>query len=118
MHELKVGPHNLGVLLPLHHLLEMVDAVHVLLLAGARHQPGSNFVRPLLTIEYMLKHDNERRAFAYPTVWAQTQMAKYCAVRKHTRLGRRPRRSLSASPSLQRQVGRPGWMEPAWHWRT
>lgn len=46
MHELKVGPHNLGVLLPLHQLLEMVDAVHVLLLAGApgTSAPATSFV--------------------------------------------------------------------------
>jgi hypothetical protein len=35
MDELKGGAHHIGILLPLHHLLEMIDAVHIQLLAGA-----------------------------------------------------------------------------------
>lgn len=114
MDELREGPHNLGVLLPLHHLLEMVDAVHVLLLGGApaaaRLQLRSSF-EAVLTIEYMLKDDTERRAFAYLTAWAQTQMAKYRAVKKHTRLGAKAEEIDERIAVLQRQLGHPGWME-------
>jgi hypothetical protein len=112
--ELKGGAHHLGILLPLHHLLEMIDAVHIQLIAGApapaRLQLRSAF-EAVLTIEYILKDDTERRAFAYLTAWAQTQMAKYRAVKKHIHLGAKAEEIDERIAVLQGQVGHPGWME-------
>ena len=111
---LKGGEHNLGILLPLHHLLAMVDAVHVQLLAGApapaRLQLRSSF-ESVLTIEYILKHDAERRAFAYLTAWAQSQITKLRAVKRHTRLGAKASEIDERIADLQRHLGHPGWMD-------
>ena len=60
----------------------------------------------------MLKDDTERRAFAYLAAWAQTQMAKYRAVKKHTHLvGAKAGEIHERIAVLERQVGHPGWME-------
>jgi hypothetical protein len=114
MDQLKEGEHNLGILAALHHLLEMVDAVHIQLVGGApapaRLQLRSAF-EAVLGIEYMLKGNSERRAFAYLTGWAQTLMTEYRAARRHTKLGAKAKEIDQRIAALQRHLGNPGWKE-------
>jgi hypothetical protein len=114
MEELRKDEHTLGILLPLHLLLEMTDAVHVQLLAGApgpaRLQLRSAF-EAVSAIEYMLKDDTKRRAFAYLAGWAHGEIAKCNALRKHTSLGFTLEQVDQRIGVLEAQLQHPGWKE-------
>ncbi len=114
MDALKDDGHNLGVLLPLRHLLEMVDGVHVQLVAGAP-SPARLLLRSafeaLVSIEYMLKADTERRAYAYLAGWAQREVAKCRGLKKYATLVEKAEELDERIATLERQLGHPGWKE-------
>jgi hypothetical protein len=114
METLKEDGHNLGILLPLRHLLEMVDGVHVQLLAGAP-SPARILLRSafeaLVSIEYMLKDNTERRAYAYLAGWAQRETAKCRALRKYAQAIEKAAELDERIATLERQLGHPGWKE-------
>ena len=62
------GDENLGILMPFHHAIEMLDGVEVLLDAScvvASQTPLRSAFEASLTVRYVLAHDIERRALSY-----------------------------------------------------
>jgi hypothetical protein len=97
------------------HLLEMVDAVEVLVAAAAsgpaQLQLRSAF-ESLLAIEYILEAHTENRAYHWLAANAQEEILKVWKVRwKYPELDPTPKRTDEHLGTLQRRLQRPGWRE-------
>lgn len=74
---------NAAILLPFHHLLEMIDGVQVLVAAAApipARLPLRSAFEALLAIEYITQADTVRRAYAYlvgtsTSAWPSTALS-------------------------------------------
>lgn len=112
---LKDEEHHIAVLMRHRHVLEMVDAVQLQIEAGAtgpsRLQLRSAF-EALLAVEYMLKADTKRRAFAYLAGQTQREIAKHWTLRsKYTDLGVPVEQIDHNLATFQRRLERPGWRD-------
>jgi hypothetical protein len=112
---LKDEEHHVAVLMRQRHALEMVDAVQLQIEAGAtgpsRLQLRSAF-EALLALEYMLKADTKRRAFAYLVGQTQREIGKHWTLRrKYADLGVPVEQIDHNLATFQRRLERPGWRE-------
>lgn len=100
----KGGDENLAILMPYLHLLEMTDAVEILLAEAApipaQVQLRSTF-EALLTIEYITKAAAPRRAFAYLVADIHRRLASWRAMDPNTPEGRRGRERIATDAYTQ-----------------
>ncbi len=112
---LQDGDYHFAVLMPFKHVLEMTDAVQILIEAGTSgpaQLPLRSAFESLLTIEYIVEADTERRAYAWLAAQAQREIVKLWTVRsRHPDLDARPERTDEHLVTLQRRLERPGWKE-------
>ena len=90
-HTAKRGDENLPILLSYLHLLEMLDAIQVLVseasIIPSRLQLRSMF-EAILTIEYIIKDDSVRRAYAYLVSDINDRLRVYRSLDPKTAVGR------------------------------
>jgi Family of unknown function (DUF5677) len=111
----KDGDQHLAILISYRHLLEMVDAVQVLV-EGPTPRPAALQLRSafeaLLTIEFILQADTERRAFAYLARHTQSEVGHLWRLGgQHDDLRVPPGQIEANLRSFQRRLERPGWKD-------
>jgi hypothetical protein len=115
LHAVQDGEHHFAVLIPYRHLLEMVDAVQVLI-DGPVPRPAVLQLRSafeaLLTIEYIIKTDTEKRAFAYLARQTQGEIDNLWRIGgQYDDLGASPEQIEANVRSCHRRLHRAGWKQ-------